>query len=85
MNVLHVLLLIGFPAWPAKVDMIYGIRNQMCQITWFNDYRRSKILLSQCMKFHANFDEMSKLFGKHIGLETAAKEALMTLMNGFYE
>lgn len=71
----------GHPMWPAKIDRIYGTKNQMTEVIWFNDYRRSKLLKSQLCKFHANFDEMSKHFEKHVGLETAAKEALIYVMS----
>lgn len=67
----------GYPAWPAKIERIYGANHQMVEIFWFNDYRRSKILKAQCSKFHSEFETNSKIFNKHIGLETAAKEAMI--------
>lgn len=69
----------GFPAWPAIIKKIkYGQRMSF-EIEWFNDYRRSTVFKTQICQFFANFERFSVNFTKHIGLETAAKEALMTL------
>lgn len=67
----------GHPNWPAKVEQIYGCRLQMAEILWFNDYRRSKVYKSQLQRFLPNEEQHSKLFDGHIGLETAAKEAML--------
>lgn len=67
----------GSPFWPAKVERIYGAKNQMMEIQWFNDYRRSKIFKTQGEHFLENFRKNSKVFDRHIGLETAAKEAVL--------
>lgn len=67
----------GSPYWPAKIERIYGKSNQMLEIWWFNDYGRSKILESQAQPFLKHYGEHCKLFNQHIGLEAAAKEAVM--------
>lgn len=67
----------GHPIWPSKIERIYGIKHQMLEIVWFNDYRRSKIYKTQAQKFLPNFQKHAHLFDKHIGLETAAKEAMI--------
>lgn len=69
------------PFWPARIERIYGIRNQMLEIYWMNDYRRSKIYKSQIQSFLPNFRTHSALFDAHVGLETAAKEAMLYLAN----
>lgn len=67
----------GFPAWPAIIKEIkYGQRISF-EIEWFNDYRRSTVNKTQMYNFCANFERFSVNFSKHIGVETAAKEALM--------
>lgn len=63
----------GHPIWPSKIERIYGIKHQMLEIVWFNDYRRSKIYKTQAQ----NFQKHAHLFNTHIGLETAAKEAMI--------
>lgn len=75
----------GFPHWPATVEKIYGKTNQMAEIFWLNDYRRSKILKTQMFKFVKNFDMYAKDYDKYIGLETAVKEAMILLMNPNYK
>lgn len=70
----------GSPFWPAKILKIYGVRNQMVEVLWFNDYRKTKIHKAQLNKFHSNFEVHAENFDKHIGLKTAAKEALIFLM-----
>lgn len=67
----------GFPYWPAKIENISGQKKQIFRIYWFNDYRTSKVFKSQIFKFHKNFEEHAKNFNTHIGVETAAREALM--------
>lgn len=67
----------GSPFWPAKIERIYGTKLQMVEILWFNDYRRSKVYKTQIEQFLPNFAKNSKLFKQHIGLETAAKEAVL--------
>lgn len=62
--------------WPAKVLSFDGRRYE---VYWFNDYRRSKVFLSQLFKFEQNFRQFSVRFSSVVGLETAAKEALIYL------
>lgn len=69
----------GYPGWPARIESIYGDKRQTFRVYWFNDYRTSNIYRSQIYKFHLNFEQFSKPFDSHIGLETAAREALMYL------
>lgn len=69
----------GYPEWPAKVDRIYGIRNQMCEIVWFNDYRRTKLHKGQLKNFVSDFENHRSNIPNYIGLEAAIKEALMYL------
>lgn len=66
-----------FPSWPAKIERICGDKKQLIEIYWFNDYRRSKVFRSQIFDFHKHFAEFAVDFDKHIGLEMAAKEALI--------
>lgn len=67
----------GFPGWPARIEDIFGGKRQMFRIFWFNDYRYSNVYINQIFKFHSYFEQFSKPFNSHIGLETAAREALM--------
>lgn len=67
----------GSPFWPAKIERIYGQRNQMLEVFWFNDYRRSKVNKGQAQPFLRNFRKHAKSFNHHIGLEAAAKEAIL--------
>lgn len=64
----------GWPHWPAK---LLAIESKRYEIYWFNDYRKSKVFRSQLFKFHDHFSTFSQKFGSSIGLETAAKEALL--------
>lgn len=64
----------GFPHWPC---VIRAFHKNMAIVFWFNDYRQTKIYRTQLFKFLPNFDTFSKLFSQKIGLETAAKEALI--------
>lgn len=64
----------GHPHWPAKVK---AFANKMVIVTWFNDYRTTKIYRTQLFKFLINYDEFSKKFGSTVGLEKAAHEALI--------
>lgn len=68
----------GWPHWPARITSIEGRR---FEIQWFNDYRKSKLFRTQLFKFYKNYDEFSKLFEQKVGLETAAKEAVIFLAN----
>lgn len=67
----------GCPFWPAKIERIYGVKLQMIEILWFNDYRRSKVYRTQIESFLPNFRKNSKFFKEKVGLETAAKEAVL--------
>lgn len=73
----------GYPAWPSRIERIYGEKNQMAEVWWFNDYRRSKVYKSQLQSFLRNFKANSNAFKHHIGLETAAKEAMMYIGSKF--
>lgn len=64
----------GFPHWPC---MIKSFDKRMILVEWFNDYRCTKVFKSQLFKFLPNFDSFSKGFSQRIGLETAAREALV--------
>lgn len=66
-----------WPAWPAKIDRIYGVPNQMIEIVWFNDYRRSKLHRANVFKFFKYFDQFSSAANSTIGLECAVKEAVI--------
>lgn len=66
----------GWPHWPAEIT---GIEGKRYEVTWFNDYRKSKLFQSQISKFTRNFDEHAVKFSTSVGLETAAKEALICL------
>lgn len=74
----------GFPNWPAKVVQVYGSMNQMVEVFWFNDYRKTRMHKGQICKFHSNFEVFSPQFDKHIGLQTAIKEALIYLSSYHY-
>lgn len=65
----------GFPHWPAKKESFPS--RKMAQVVWYNDFRRTKLYRTQLFKFLKNFDEFAKRFDDTIGLETAAREALM--------
>lgn len=69
----------GSPFWPAKIERIYGQKYQMAEVYWLNDYRRTKIFITQMKKFYAHFDEFKSTFSNHLGLETAVEEALIIL------
>lgn len=66
----------GWPHWPAR---IVSIEPRRYVVFWFNDYRKSTLYRTQVFKFHENFKEFSDKFETKIGLETAAKEALIYL------
>lgn len=69
----------GFPCWPAQIENFFGEKRQTVRIKWFNDYRISNVSKNQIFKFYKYFEEFSKPFATHVGLETAAKEALIYL------
>lgn len=71
----------GHPYWPAKFERIYGQKNQMVEVYWMNDYRRTKFFRTQLKKFYKHFDEFKENFSKYIGLETAARAAIIYLAN----
>lgn len=66
-----------YPHWPAKIERIYGVRNRMVELLWINDYRRTKVYKTQLQDFLKNFDSHREMFLKHVGLEAAAKEAMI--------
>lgn len=53
----------------------------MIRIFCFNDYRYSNVYETQIYKFHNYFEQFSQRFESHIGLETAAREALIYIAN----
>lgn len=68
----------GSPHRPAKIIAIEGRRYE---VRWYNDNERtSKLFLSQIFKFRQHFAQFSVKFPSSIGLENAAKQALMHLM-----
>lgn len=64
----------GYAHWPARIK---AFSNKMVIVVWFNDYRTTKMYRSQLFKFLNNFDEFAKKFDSVVGLEKAAKEALI--------
>lgn len=64
----------GHPHWPC---VIKAFDKKMVIVLWYNDYRQTKIYITQLFKFLKNFDNFSKLFNQRVGLETAAREALI--------
>lgn len=68
----------GSVHWPAKIT---AIGQRQFEVYWFNDYRRSKVFRTQIFKFYPNFEKFSVHFTTSVGLETAAKEALIYLAN----
>lgn len=68
----------GWSHWPG---IIKTIENNKFNVLWFNDYRTSKVFHTQLFKFHLNFNEFTKKFGRVVGLETAAKEAVLYSMS----
>lgn len=67
----------GSVHWPAK---IIAILPRQYEVIWLNDYRKSKLFRSQMCKFtNSNFKQFSCNFGTTIGVETAAKEALIMI------
>lgn len=66
-----------FPSWPCKIERLYGVRNQMVEVLWFNDFRRSKMHIANIYKFFDKFQEFSKDADIHVGLNRAIKEAII--------
>lgn len=71
----------GSPHWPAQI-MSFPTHNT-AEVLWFNDYRRTKVFQTKLFKFLPYFDEFAKKFETHVGLETAAREALACYGNKF--
>lgn len=70
----------GSVHWPAIITgIIHGKRCQRFELLWFNNYLKTIVFRSQLFKFESNINEFSKMFPTTIGLETAAKEALIFL------
>lgn len=69
----------GYKSWPAKIIEIINGKKTLYRISWFNDYRTSTVYNTQMFKFCKNFDRFASGFENHIGLEVAAKEALIYL------
>lgn len=65
----------GYPHWPAKITAFTS--KLMVEVFWFNDYRRTKIYRTQLSKFIPCFEQFSVHFDNHVGLRTAAKEAMI--------
>lgn len=66
-----------FPSWPCKIERLYGIRNQMVEVLWFNDFRRSKMHVAKIYKFFDKLEEFSKDADLRVGLNRAIKEAII--------
>lgn len=66
----------GSPDWPAK---IVNKIDRKYELLWFNDYRKTMVFYSSLSKFYDNFEKFSKHFETKVGLECAAKEALLYL------
>lgn len=66
-----------WPHWPCKVEEI--LPNRKYKVRWYNDYRTSTVFRTQMFKFGPNFEKFAVNFPTSIGLETAAKEALISL------
>lgn len=64
----------GFVCWPAKIVQITSRR---ALVFWLNDYRTTNLYLTKVFKFLPHFDEHSKKFSDHIGLECTAREGLI--------
>lgn len=69
----------GSPEWPAQI--INFPTSKMALVVWFNDNRKTKVYRTQLYKFLSNYDKFSANFDKHIGLKTAAREALYDFSN----
>lgn len=68
----------GWCHWPAVIKSIVGNKYN---VLWLNDYRTTVVFRTQLFKFHSNFDQFSKKFPNVVGLETAAKEAVIYSVN----
>lgn len=53
----------------------------MALVRWFNDYRVTKLYRTQLFKILNNFDQFAKKIPDTVGLETAAREALICYGN----
>lgn len=62
--------------WPATID---GIEGKRFKVLWFNDYRHTFVFRGQIVDFYSNFSQFANNFNSVVGLETAAKEALIYL------
>lgn len=69
----------GFPHWPAEIVTFHS--NKMLEVVWFNDYRKTKLYKTQLFKFLTNFETFSTNFDNAVGLQTAAKEAMISYMS----
>lgn len=69
----------GFPHWPARITAFTS--KLMVEVFWFNDYRRTRIYRTQLFTFLPHFEEFSLKFDDHIGLRTAAREAMIYFGN----
>lgn len=72
----------GSPEWPAKIVDFPSAK--MALVVWFNDNRKTKVYRTQLYKFLINYDKFSVNFEKHIGLKTAAREALYAFSDSIY-
>lgn len=67
----------GHPHWPATIECFHYGRTQMVDIVWFNDYRKTKVYLTQLQFFFSYIGTYKPLFEKHVGLQCAVNEALI--------
>lgn len=65
----------GSPHWPAQIKSFPT--HNTAEVLWFNDYRRTKVFRTKLFKFMPHFDEFAVKFQTSVGLETAAREALI--------
>lgn len=66
----------GWPHWPCKIIQFNAKRYV---VEWLNDYRTTVVFPSQIFKFMPNFQKFSAACPKSVGLETAVKEALISM------
>lgn len=65
----------GYAHWPALIKSMPS--NRTAEVTWFNDYRKTKLFRTQLFKFLTHFERFAVRFEDVIGLKTAAQEGLI--------
>lgn len=68
----------GSPHCPARINWLNG---RYTEVTWFNDYRRTKVFRTQLFKFLQHFDQFAGRFNDTVGLKAAAQEGLIYFGN----